>query len=531
MSDSSVHPSYMEVLHLAQAGARVIQIASHEWERVRGLCTWVSRELDLLDIRWNQSAGLMDVGDRSRSFSSDPGLLDPMNMLAFVAGADEGMVVLLEDVQPFLHEAHHQVIRMVRELCHLPDEPRKLIILSTPIPGLPVELSKEVPTVELPLPEESDLKKVCMDVAERLEVPLDADNDALIQAARGLTVMEARLAFGQAAVKLERLGRAAVPLVAGEKKRIIKRSGVLEYFDPDAGMADVGGLDSLKAWLDRRERAFSPGARHYGLEAPKGVMLLGVQGCGKSLVAKAVASAWRFPLLRFDVGKVYGGVVGESEGNMRLALQVAQALAPCVLWIDEIEKGLSGMGSSNTSDAGTSARVVGTLLTWMQEKKEEVFVVATANRLDMLPPELLRKGRFDELFFVDLPTRAVRAEILAIHLRRRDRDPDDFDLERLADRSRGFSGAELEEAVREGMFAAFAESDPLETRHIEEALEATYPLSRVMRDQIDDLRRWAAVRTRPASSEKAEELTRGDGTGIPRLQQESPSLFVPEKQA
>jgi len=302
---------------------------------------------------------------------------------------------------------------------------------------------------------------------------------------------------------------------------------VLEYYPTDRSMAEVGGLDQLKDWLERRGRAFGAGARQFGLDAPKGVLLLGVQGCGKSLTAKAIAAAWQFPLLRFDLGKVFGGIVGQSEGNIRTALQVAQALAPCVLWIDEIEKGLAGMGSSDQTDGGTTARVVGTLLTWMQEKREPVFVVATANRIDMLPPELLRKGRFDEIFFVDLPTQSVRREILSIHLHRKNREPQGYDVEALARSSAGFSGAELEEAVREGLFDAYAEGRELRTEHIARALEKTYPLSRTMADQIEGLRKWAKVRARLASSEAPEPLPAGKTTA-PQLRQETMrNPFIP----
>ncbi len=259
-------------------------------------------------------------------------------------------------------------------------------MLSTPLPGLPIELQKEVPTIDLPLPGVEELEKV----APRSHRPRRGlayeSTPQLLDAARGLTVMEARLAFSLAAVKEGRLGQSAIAMIVREKERVIRQSRVLEYFEPDAAMADVGGLKNLKQWLDRRGHAYGQGARDYGLDAPKGVLLLGVQGCGKSLVAKAVAASWNFPLLRFDLGKVFGGIVGQSEGNIRAALQVAQALAPCVLWIDEIEKGLAGLGSSDQSDGGTTARVVGTLLTWMQEKREPVFVVATANRVEMLPP-------------------------------------------------------------------------------------------------------------------------------------------------
>ena len=338
--------------------------------------------------------------------------------------------------------------------------------------------------------------------------------------------MEARLAFGKAAHQLGGLGSAAVQLVAGEKERIIKQSQVLEYYKPDAHLADVGGLDNLKQWLQRRGQAFGPGARKFGLDAPKGVLLLGVQGCGKSMVAKAVAASWQFPLLRFDMGKVFGGFVGQSEGNMRSALQIAEALAPCVLWIDEIEKGLAGMGSSDRSDGGITARVVGTLLTWMQEKRDPVFVVATANRIEMLPPELLRKGRFDEIFFVDLPTTRVRAEILRIHLQRKKRDPDEFDLAALAEQSLGYSGAELEEAIREGLTEAYADGRELRTEDIAGALRATFPLSQTMGESIDELRDWARVRARLASPESAEPLPK-PADRVPRLRQETRNPFIP----
>jgi SpoVK/Ycf46/Vps4 family AAA+-type ATPase len=239
-------------------------------------------------------------------------------------------------------------------------------------------------------------------------------------------------------------------------------------------------------------------------------MLLGVQGCGKSLIAKAIAKEWSYPLLRFDLGKVFGGIVGQSEGNIRSALQVAAALEPCVLWIDEIEKGLAGMGSSDRSDGGTTARVVGTLLTWMQEKKEQVFVVATANRIDMLPPELLRKGRFDEIFFVDLPTQSVRRQILKIHLQKRRKldKATEAKLDELAEQTRGFSGAELEEMVREALLDWYADlpnPKPLPV-YLSRVAQQTNPLSVLMSTQIEDLRKWAGQRTRAASEGEPEDL-------------------------
>jgi len=522
--------TFEHLLHLSRASANVLHIASYEWERVRGNVIGLAKDLCLPMRVWSQSTGLLLCHDDGKTTCEDEAATDPLEILKQIHGSQEPGVWLLEDFQPFLRDEHHPIQRWLRELARMSSSPRRLVLLSTPLPGLPIDLRKEIPTIELPLPGVDDLRLVLQDVAAAAGVPAAAD-DALLDAARGLTVMEAKLAFGKAAAERQCLNQTAVPLVVREKERIIKQSEVLEYYPTEAQMTDVGGLDQLKLWLTRRGRAFGIGAREFGLDAPKGVLLLGVQGCGKSLLAKAVAATWQFPLLRFDMGKVFGGIVGQSEGNMRAALQVAQALAPCVLWIDEIEKGLAGMGSSDHTDGGTTARVVGSLLTWMQEKRDPVFVVATANRIDMLPPELLRKGRFDEIFFVDLPTRAVREEILSIHLQRKHRSPSDYDLKALAASSVGFSGAELEEAVREGMYDAYSEGEgcELKTEHIARALAKTFPLSRTMRDQIDSLRQWAKVRARLASSEGHEELPRESSeNALPTLRQETTrNPFIP----
>ena len=519
------------LLYLARAGAHVLHVASFEWRRVRGLAVGLAHELGLPEVQvWNSAAGLCRSDENGNLTPSEEQCLEPIAALEQLLTLERGALLLLEDIHPYLRPEHHQAIRWVRRLAQATGEPRHLVVLSTPLPTLPIELSKEVPTLELPLPDVETLRVICDEVAAAHGVPFDGD-EALLNAARGLTIMEAKLAFGQAALALRRLDRRAVPQVVREKERVIRQSQVLEYYEPHAGLADVGGLEHLKTWLERRGKAFGSGAREYGLEPPKGVLLLGVQGCGKSLVAKAIAATWQFPLLRFDLGKVFGGIVGQSEENIRTALQVAQALAPCVLWIDEIEKGLAGMGSSDRTDGGTTARVVGTLLTWMQEKRDPVFVVATANRIDMLPPELLRKGRFDEIFFVDLPMRRVREDILAIHLRKKERSPGEFDLARLSEISVGYSGAELEEAVREGLFEAFAAGAEVRTEHIERALKATYPLSRTMRDALTELRSWARVRARLASNDEPEALPKDEEgkAPIPQLRQEARNPFIPRR--
>jgi len=520
--------TYRRLRHLVRAGASCVQLVSHEWERIRGFAIGLSDDQQLAARVWSQSRGLEKLEESHRWAVEDGDARDPIAILERICGEATSGVWLLEDFHPFLRDEHHQVHRWLREVCRLPASPKKVVLLSTPFGGQPLGLSKEVPALELPLPGREELRAVLEGVGRDQAIHVEAGDEALLDSARGLTVMEARLAFGQAASERGRLDRSVVPLVSREKERIIRQSEVLEYFPAEARMEDIGGLGLLKDWLVKRGRAYGAGAREFGLDAPKGVLLLGIQGCGKSLLAKAVAATWEFPLLRFDLGKVFGGIVGQSEGNIRLALQVAQALAPCVLWIDEIEKGLSGMGSSDQTDGGTTARVVGTLLTWMQEKRDPVFVVATANRIDMLPPELLRKGRFDEVFFVDLPTCLVREEILSIHLRKKHRDPAKFDLSALAKAAQGYSGAELEEAVKDGLFDAFAEGRELTTEHIRRAQARTYPLSRTMREQIEGLRKWAKARARMASPEEAEAIPAGGDEDTPTLRQESArNPFIP----
>ena len=263
--------------------------------------------------------------------------------------------------------------------------------------------------------------------------------------------------------------------------------------------------------MDQRTAAFTERARQFGLPAPKGLLLLGVQGCGKSLTAKAVASQWHLPLLRLDMGRIFSGLVGSSEENMRKAMRIAESIAPAVLWVDELEKSLSGLGSSGVSDSGVTARVFGSFLTWLQEKTAPVFVVATANRIDSLPAELLRKGRFDEIFFLDLPTAIERAQIFGIHLQRFGRNPDSFNVEELARRAEHFSGAEIEQVIVSGLYAAFAEGVELEQRHLLPTLSETLPLAVTMREDIARLREWARTRTRPASTPEPQ---RPGSTGI-----------------
>jgi SpoVK/Ycf46/Vps4 family AAA+-type ATPase len=328
--------------------------------------------------------------------------------------------------------------------------------------------------------------------------------EKIVHALLGLTLAEAENVLAKTLVAHRGFGPESLEVINAEKKQIIRKSGLLEYYETDETIDSVGGLSSLKSWLLKRTVALSDQARAYGLPAPKGVLLLGVQGCGKSLMAKTISNIWRLPLLRFDVGRVFGSLVGSSEQNVRRAIQVAESVAPVVFWIDEIDKAFRGSrGSGGSTDAGTSARVFSTFLTWMSEKKTSVFVVATANDISALPPELLRKGRFDEIFFVDLPSRQERQEVFRVHLGKKKIDPAKFDLETLADASEGYSGAEIEEAIISTMFDAFYDKQELTSRRLLDSLRQTVPLSRTMRENIEELRQWSVGRARPAAGPDA----------------------------
>jgi SpoVK/Ycf46/Vps4 family AAA+-type ATPase len=329
--------------------------------------------------------------------------------------------------------------------------------------------------------------------------------EKLVKAALGLTLDEAEKVYRKAVVKEGRLTESEVDVVLSEKKQLIRRNGILEYIEESETIHDVGGLEELKRWLLQRSEAFTEKARAYGLPQPKGMLILGVPGCGKSLIAKTTARLWGLPLLRLDMGRVYdGSTVGKSEANLRAALRTAESLSPVILFIDELDKAFAGSAGSSDSDGGTSSRIFGSFLTWMQEKQSPVFVMATANRIEKLPGEFLRKGRFDEIFFVDLPNAVERKEIFRIHLKKRRNDIARFDLEQLATACDGFSGAEIEQALIAAMYESFAQQREFTQLDILAATKATQPLSRTMTEQVVALREWAQRRARPAAASVAE---------------------------
>ena len=383
-------------------------------------------------------------------------------------------------------------------------------ILVSPAFELSNDLQKEVTFVEFPLPSRDDIKNQITDFVNRYRnvqgVTVDVNDDLIerfVNASIGLTNVEIENCFSKALVSDRRLDEADLKDLLNEKKQIVKKSGILEFIDTNLNLSDVGGLTTLKKWLELRSHCFDETAKAFGVKAPKGVLLTGVPGCGKSLTAKCVAAAWNMPLLRLDMGKIFQGLVGSSESNIRLALRTAEAIAPSILWIDEIEKGLSGTGRG--SDGGTSTRVFGTLLTWMQEKTEPVFVFATANNINGLPPELLRKGRFDEIFFVDFPSFEERKKILEIHISKLKRDMSHFDLDRLArlcgEETFGkdvvLAGAEIEAWVGDALIEAFSRKvngDPtadLEMRDFETTIRRIVPMGQMRKADFTALRKWA----------------------------------------
>ena len=478
-------------------------VVTHEEGRLEEILFDLGRRLGKKLFGWTRHRGLYEFLGHHEPGKGMPRLREPEAVLAEVHRIPEPSLFLLKDFHLFLDRP--PVARQLRDLATDLRFTPKTLVLSAPTLSLPPELEKAVTVLDLPLPGREELRALLDALCTRLEqthpsvVRLDpATADAMVEAALGLTLLEAENAFSKAAVSRGVLDASDVALVAGEKQQTIRKNGILELVTPGTGLSEVGGLEALKAWLGRRGRAFLPEARRFGLPAPRGLLLLGFPGCGKSLTARAVAQAWSLPLLRLDLGRVFEGYIGSSEANMRRALRVAEAVAPAVLWIDEIEKGLAGGTSRGESDAGTAMRVFGTLLTWMQERRGSVFVVATANRVEALPPELLRRGRFDETFFVDLPDRRARAEILRIHLARRGRDPEKFDLAGLAGASAGYSGAELEHCVVEGLFRAFEAGRELADEDLFAALAETTPLSVTSAEEVAALRSWASTRARPA---------------------------------
>lgn len=497
-----------------KAGYPILYVVTAEEDRAIELITGGLAEGDLARRKvhvWSVSRGLctpdLKVVDRKTG--------DPTKILPFLLEFADPGVFILEDFHFFIDERSPQaavIVRQLRDLVGPFKASRKTVVILSSVLKIPAELEKDLTVLDLDLPNEEELLRVLDETIEqvkdnpRVEVNLEGDaRERIVKALSGLTRSEAENALAKVVVTNSRLDPQDIELLLAEKEQIIRKSGMLEFYATPERFGSVGGLDELKKWLRQRGKAFSETARAYGLPNPRGLLLVGVPGCGKSLTAKAVAAEWQMPLLKFDLGRVFAGLVGESEENMRRAVKMAEGVAPCILWIDEIEKGLAGT-RGNQGDSGVGARVFGTLLTWMEENKAQVFTIATANDIEGLPPELLRKGRFDEIFFIDLPAAQERANIFAIHLARHHRDYREFDLARHVAATEGFSGAEIEQAVVSALYAAFAEGDDtkLQDRHIEVVITETVPLSTSMGQKIALMRQEAKEKWRSATGDAAQ---------------------------
>jgi ATP-dependent 26S proteasome regulatory subunit len=499
-----------EIETLIRARYPILYITTCEEARVQGIIMGVAARRQKKVFEWTYSAGIVPAGTSIQSQKGRNGATkDPLMALDQVIEQVEPAIFIFKDFHPFLTKNNFAIVRKLKDIALHLKNGYKTILLVSPVLEIPPELDKEVTVINFPLPTKEDLgellDRIIHEVKGHKQVTIELDEvgrERLLQAALGLTLGEAENVFAKVIVKDHCLNAGHVNEIFSEKQQIIRKSGLLEYYATDVDFGSIGGLKILKDWLRKRAQALTPEARAFGLPPPKGILLLGVQGCGKSLCAKAVAHVWQLPLLRFDMGRMFGSLVGSSEENVRRAITVAESVAPAVMWVDEIDKAFAGSQSSGVTDGGTTARVFGTFLTWLSEKTAPVFVVATANDVSQLPPELLRKGRLDEIFYVDLPSPEERTEVFRIHLAKRGRDPEQFDLDALAEASREFSGAEIEEAIISALFDAFYAKGELETAHILETLSQTVPLSRTMDEKINALRAWAAGRARNASLER-----------------------------
>ena len=509
--------SELEVL--IRARYPLLYVLTWEESRVIAEVGKLAANRDKKVFEWSVTTGLVPGGTSIQSQKNrDTATQDPLVALDRVIEQVDPAIYIFKDFHPFLVKQNMAVIRRLREISASLKNSYKTIVLVCPMLQIPPELEKDVTVVDFDLPNEKDfrslLKRIIEDVKENPKIHMKLTPESaqkIIRALLGLTLGEAENVLAKTLVMQRGLSERSVEVILDEKRQIIRKSGLLEYYDSAESMKTVGGVDALKDWLAKRSIAFTDEARAFGLAAPKGILLLGVQGCGKSLVAKAVSQLWRLPLLRFDIGRMFGSLVGSSEENVRRAIQVAESVAPSILWVDEIDKAFRGSRSSSAAtDGGASARVFGTFLTWLSEKSAAVFVVATANDVTQLPPELLRKGRFDEIFFVDLPATAERRDIFRIHLAKRGRDAAQFDLDRLAVAAIGFSGAEIEESIVSSLFDVFYKKQDLTDEAILTTLRASVPLSKTMSEDMTELRRWAEGRARQATSpEVATEAAEG----------------------
>jgi SpoVK/Ycf46/Vps4 family AAA+-type ATPase len=472
---------------LIRARYSLIYIPTIEEERVEKSIEQVAKQLE------NRPVYIWDFVDGYQGNPNDRGFgrRNPLQALEFIdkLSPNEPGIFILRDYHRFLEDV--SVARKLRNLGRkFKAEPKNLIILAPQI-SIPNDLSEAITILEFPLPNAEEIRSEISKLLQATQQNLVTSAlDDLVRASQGLSLDRVRRVLGRAIAEHQSIEPADVESILEEKRQSIRQTQILDFYPTSAQMEDIGGLDNLKEWLVRRGGSFSEKARQYGLPHPRGLLLVGIQGTGKSLTAKAIAHHWHLPLLRLDVGRLFAGLVGESESRTRQMIQLAEALSPCILWIDEIDKAFGGLDSKG--DAGTTSRVFSTVVTWLAEKTSAVFVVATANNVQALPPEILRKGRFDEIFFVGLPSQTERRSIFAVHLQKvRAQNLRDFDLDRLAAETPSFSGAEIEQILVEAMHIGFSQNRDFTTNDILEAASQTIPLAVTAQEQINALQEWA----------------------------------------
>jgi ATP-dependent 26S proteasome regulatory subunit len=502
----------VRALSLVHTACSQLSLPVFEWTIADGLVRYGSNVAVLQPVAYARAenrSGTLPQGNSDAGVAPRPAMYntaDPVQALANMESMTVEAVFVLKDFHR--HMDNPVVVRRLRDVGQKFSANRRTLVLTAPAIEMPPELASLVEFLDLPLPDSDRLREIIRETYTRLagthtlKLQLDANGvDAMAANLRGLTEEAAERAISQTVVGRLALSPDCITDVLDAKKALLKRFEMLEFVDATDTMSSVGGLENLKNWLAQRQDSWDEQAHQFGLDPPKGVIILGVQGCGKSLCARAVAGEWRLPLVKFDTAAIYDKFIGETEKRIQKVFRVAEGLAPCVLWIDELEKVFAGSGPDSASaDAGVSSRLLASFLSWMQERKPAVFVAATCNNVTVLPPELIRKGRFDELFFVDLPSAAERKQIFSIQLTKRKRNPAAYDLDRVATAAKGFSGAEIESAVQTALYAAFARKQELSTEDLLTALSSTVPLSVTRAEEIAELRAWAKDRAVRASS-------------------------------
>jgi len=489
MAEAQVSPFEDQARKLIAARQSLILVDTHEEQRLERVVQLLAQRSFSQPVPlfiWSVTEG-MCVGDDVL-----PNTEDPVAALDAVIAQPKAALFLFRDLHRFFDDP--RVVRMLRDVHRHCQNTYKTTFISGPDLMIPLECRKEVVVLDLPLPTLEEIDQLFTEVCggfKNLQVDLGDQRQDILRGTLGLTENEARTAFTKLLLGKRQVGPEILERLYEEKRQIVRKEGILEYIPPTIRLDQIGGLRVLKDWLRQRKRFFSRDAEAFGLDPPKGLLITGVSGCGKSMAVKAISAYWLMPMLRLDMNRVYGAVAGTPERSLEVAIRTAEAVSPCVLWIDEIETALVGTKGENV---GLSTRIFSSFLTWMQEKKHVVFVAATANEIDKLPPELLRKGRFDEIFFVDLPNEHDRGEIFSVHLAQRGKDPAKYDLVSLAKSTPGFNGAEIEQVVLSALFTAFDQQRELAMNDLYRGLGRMVPLSTTMSERIKEIKRWADTR-------------------------------------